>query len=78
VASGRGYLKFLLATTSVNTVGVITIYDNTAGSGTVLAVLYVWNMYPLNVTFPLGGLQFSTGCTVVCSQYVSAQVIVEN
>lgn len=59
--TGRGTLKRLLVEAALT--GTATIYDNTAGSGTILAIL--------PIGFPAGshelGFECAVGCTVVTS-----------
>lgn len=65
IKSGSGFLHTLTINTTVAS-GVITIYDNTAGSGTKIATitnpLTLLQMGPLTATYDLA---FSTGLTIV-------------
>lgn len=64
IATGRGTLKRIVCNKAV-TNGVITVYDNTAGSGTKIATIthpatLLQNQYDLEYN-----LQFTTGLTIV-------------
>lgn len=60
VKTGAGFLARLCVNTSVT--GTVTLYDNTAGSGTVLAVLTLAAGGPSVLAL---GLPFATGLTAV-------------
>lgn len=57
--TGRGTLKRIIITETA--AGIITVYDNTAGSGTVLAV---FKASIAEQSFELG-IDFAVGCTIV-------------
>ena len=59
VATGKGILKRIVLTETA--VGTITVYDNTAASGTILAV---FKASVVEQTFEIGA-RFSIGCTIV-------------
>lgn len=65
IKSGAGFLHTLVINTTV-ALGTITIYDNTAGSGTVIAVITnpatLLQMGPLTATYDIA---FTTGLTIV-------------
>jgi hypothetical protein len=66
VKSGKGTLKSIAVNKAVAN-GVITIYDNTAGSGTKIATIthpatLLQNQYDLHY-----GVNFTTGLTIVTS-----------
>ena len=63
VHSNAGLLVALLISTAQSTVQTITLYDNTAASGTVIAQLSVQpSNTPVHITFPRErGIPFSTG-----------------
>ena len=67
VASGRAFLNSLQVTTDGTNAGTVTVYDNTAGSGKVIAVLTVVgaNLYGgFTVAF---GIRCDIGLTFVVS-----------
>lgn len=67
VASGRAFLNSLQVTTDGTNAGTVTVYDNTAGSGKVIAVLTVLGA-SLNGSLPLGfGIRCDLGLTFVVS-----------
>jgi hypothetical protein len=66
VRTGPGILERLVVNRAIAS-GVITIYDNTAGSGTLIATIthpgtLLQNQYDLEF-----GVRFSTGLTIVTS-----------
>lgn len=61
VKSGAGFLGQIII--NGGTMGNVTIYDNTAGSGTTIATLDGANL-KVGMVFPYGCV-FSTGLTVV-------------
>lgn len=66
IATGRGTLKRIVCNKAVAS-GVITVYDNTAGSGTKIATIthpatLLQNQYDLEYN-----VQFATGLTIVTS-----------
>lgn len=70
VATGKGMLHTITLNTPVAT-GVITIYDNTAGSGTKIATITVpASPMPVTLTYDVS---FANGLTIVTS--VAAQDI---
>jgi hypothetical protein len=65
VTSGAGKVHAIIFSTSAAS-ALITIYDNTAGSGNILFAGYATQSTPLVILFDsLRPLIFSTGCTVV-------------
>lgn len=64
IQSGQGILHTITFNKPVAT-GVVTVYDNTAGSGTVLATITVpASPQPVTLTYDL---TFATGLTIVTS-----------
>jgi hypothetical protein len=77
IHSGPGKIRVILASASTGT-GTITFYDNTAASGTVLLALYPSSMGGIFAEYPqLTPLVFTTGLTVVTSQYAACHVVTE-
>ena len=72
VKTGSGHLGRVLFTGG--TMGTVTIYDNTAASGTIIA--------SFDSTMPLGshtiGQEFAIGCCVVTSAAQKVTVIFDN
>lgn len=56
---------------------VITVYDNTAGSGTIIAVLNGQNNVPMMYDFGSDGCPFFTGLTIVTSGSGNCTVVYE-
>ena len=78
VAPSAGKLYSIIASSSVATLTTITFYDNTAGSGDILHILYMVGDSPFSVNFPaLMPLTFGTGLTIVCGANTNCSVIVE-
>jgi hypothetical protein len=72
--TGSGKVYGVVITNS-GTSGSLTLYDNTSGSGTVLAIYYS-NYYPMGIFYPLETpLQFITGLTAVTTTTVTAHLI---
>jgi hypothetical protein len=73
IKSGGG----LLHTITINAPGpggnTLTVYDNTAGSGTVIAALSTNVGYPVTLLYDL---QFTTGLTVVLATGQAADVTI--
>lgn len=61
VKSGAGFLHSITINTKGTVASTVTVYDNTAGSGTVLAVI---DSLTLSGTFALN-VAFATGLTIV-------------
>lgn len=72
VKSGAGHLKKIIVNAKGTVASTITIYDNTAGSGTVIGVIDSLNLYG---TFSYD-LAFSTGLTLVTTGTVAPDVTV--
>lgn len=72
VKAGAGYLHSINVNTRGTVASIITVYDNTAGSGTVIAVIDSLN---LSGTFVLD-VAFSTGLTIVTTGTVPPDVTV--
>jgi hypothetical protein len=72
VKSGAGYLRGVVIGTKGTVASTVTVYDNTAGSGTVIAVLDTLN---LSGTFTFE-VAFSTGLTLVTTGTVAPDVTV--
>lgn len=71
VATGRGTIKrIILGETAA---GAITVYDNTAASGTIIAVL---KASIVEQVFEFG-VDFATGCTVVTAGASKLTVVTE-
>ena len=75
VRSGPGFLEAILVNKTIAS-ATITIYDNTAGSGTKIGTI----AYPatlLNNTdqFNYGGVKFNTGLTIVTDQATDLTVV---
>jgi len=71
VKTGKGRLKRIVVTETA--AGAITVYDNTAGSGTVLALLkasIVEGSYELDI-------DFGTGLTIVTAGASKLTVVLE-
>lgn len=72
IKSGAGTLRGVTINTKGATANTCTIYDNTAGSGTVIAVIDTTReqaFYPFDV-------QFGTGLTIVLAAGTSADITV--
>ena len=66
VKSGAGTLYAIVLNSAATATNVTTIYDNTAGSGTVIAIPAVTTAtIPVTLDFGPTGLAFGTGLTVV-------------
>jgi len=69
VASGRGVLKRIIV--SETAAGAITVYDNTAGSGTIIAL---FKASIIEQSFEIGA-DFAVGCTIVTAAASKITVI---
>lgn len=66
IKSGSGTLYAIIFNTKATSTNVTTIYDNTAGSGTVIGIPDAVNIaVGANITYGPAGLAFSTGLTIV-------------
>ena len=77
VKSGAGTLYAIVFNSVATTTNVTTVYDNTAGSGTVIAVpqaTLATGLQPL--TFGPAGLAFATGLTIVTATANGADMTV--
>lgn len=72
VKSGAGFLHNLVVNTLGTVASTCTIYDNTAGSGTVIGVI---NTLALGGTFSFD-VSFSTGLTLVTTGTVAPDITV--
>lgn len=75
VKSGAGVLAGIFIGTPGAT-DTITIYDNTAGSGTVLSVINDGTSSANMLTFPSPGIAFSTGLTLVVAGTTAPDITV--
>jgi len=78
--TGKGKVHAILATCSASGSGAqsVTLYDNTAGSGNILFLGYLWyNMNCIIILPDYLALKFSTGLTVVTSNAVAAFIATE-
>jgi len=72
VKSGPGYLHSITVNSKGATGNTATVYDNTAGSGSVLAVIDV----TANLVTLLYDIQFLTGLTLVTASGTAADLTV--
>ncbi|HEV3262053.1 MAG TPA: hypothetical protein VG013_34700 [Gemmataceae bacterium] len=72
VKSGAGYLHSIAINTKGASGNVATVYDNTTGSGTVIAVIDP----TANLQTLLYDVQFSTGLTIVTATGTAADLTV--
>lgn len=75
---GPGNLHSIVVTAPSSSAGTITVYDNTAGSGTIIAVLTVRSPASQSVPFSLDfkGLAFSNGLTIVTASTASDLTVI--
>ena len=73
VKSGRGVLHSITVNKKGASANIATVYDNTAGSGTVIAVIDTVNM---NAQTLLYDLAFNTGLTVVLATGTAADITI--
>lgn len=65
VKTGPGILFAIVFNTSATATNVTTVYDNTAGSGTVIGVpVSTSTVSPQTLTYGPHGLAFNTGLTI--------------
>ncbi len=72
VKSGSGYLHSLTINTKGATANTATLYDNTSGSGTVIAVVDLTS----NIQTLLFDIGFTTGLTVVIAGGTSGDITI--
>lgn len=75
--SGKGFLSKIVVNTAVAN-GVITVYDNTAASGTKIATITMpATLLQNHFTLDFGKVMFNTGLTVVTSAATDITVVIE-
>jgi hypothetical protein len=73
VKSGAGVLRRIVINTKGSSANTLTIYDNTSGSGTVIAAIDTVNGVSGHFEY---GVNFSTGLTIVTANGTAADVTV--
>ena len=76
--TGSGKILAIIATNTSSTPASLTLYDNTAASGTVLAVFSISYLTPLIIILPQNTpITFTTGLTAVTGATILAFIITE-
>lgn len=73
VKSGAGILHKIVINTKGASANIATVYDNTAGSGTVIAIIDTVNLNPQSLIYDLA---FATGLTIVTATGTAADITV--